>query len=404
MKIKVKLRVWVGLLFTMIVALAVIAAVYINRLKKDTSNILKDNYSSLEYCRNMLNALDVMANDSVRGIQYFANSLARQKDKATEPGEMQSTDSLYAKLGRLQSAGEHAGLDISMRRDINNIMLLNMRAIQNKSSHAADTAEYATFVIIVVGTTCFIIAFILLFNLPGNIANPIHELTNSIRQIAAHNYQERVHFEQHNEFGMLATSFNIMAEKLEEYSNSGLSRLLTEKKRIEALIDNMKDPVIGLDADNRVLFINNEAIRISGLSKEKVVGKEARDIALENDLVRNLVRDVINPSRVQEEKKQPLKIFADNKESYFEKEIIPIEITPTGENVAQPAGHVILLRNITPFKELDLAKTNFIATVSHELKTPIASIKMGLQLLDGKKNAQKKKDWCRASVKKRTDS
>jgi len=45
-------------------------------------------------------------------------------------------------------------------------------------------------------------------------------------------------------------------------------------------------------------------------------------------------------------------------------------------------GNVIVLRNITPFKELDFAKTNFIATVSHELKTPIASIKMSLQLLD----------------------
>lgn len=45
-------------------------------------------------------------------------------------------------------------------------------------------------------------------------------------------------------------------------------------------------------------------------------------------------------------------------------------------------GHVIILRNITKYKELDFAKTNFIATVSHEFKTPIASIKMSLQLLE----------------------
>ena len=43
-----------------------------------------------------------------------------------------------------------------------------------------------------------------------------------------------------------------------------------------------------------------------------------------------------------------------------------------------------MLRNITPFKELDLAKTNFMGTVSHEFKTPIASIQMGLQLLENK--------------------
>jgi len=77
-----------------------------------------------------------------------------------------------------------------------------------------------------------------------------------------------------------------------------------------------------------------------------------------------------------------LKIFADGKESYFEKEIIDINIIPTGEQQSQLIGHVIMLRNITLFKELDLAKTNFIGTVSHEFKTPISSMKMSLQLLE----------------------
>lgn len=77
-----------------------------------------------------------------------------------------------------------------------------------------------------------------------------------------------------------------------------------------------------------------------------------------------------------------MKIFADEKESYFEKEIIDINIIPTGEKQPQLIGHVIMLRNITLFKELDLAKTNFIGTVSHEFKTPISSMKMSLQLLE----------------------
>lgn len=77
-----------------------------------------------------------------------------------------------------------------------------------------------------------------------------------------------------------------------------------------------------------------------------------------------------------------MKIFADGKESYFEKEIVNIKIKPTGEEQINTIGDVIILRNITIFKELDFAKTNFIATVSHELKTPIASIKLSLQLLE----------------------
>ena len=84
-------------------------------------------------------------------------------------------------------------------------------------------------------------------------------------------------------------------------------------------------------------------------------------------------------------KKQPIKIYAEGKESYFEKETVNITITPTGEDKSIDIGNVIILRNITIYKELDFAKTNFLATVSHELKTPISSIQMSLQLLENKK-------------------
>jgi NtrC-family two-component system sensor histidine kinase KinB len=62
-------------------------------------------------------------------------------------------------------------------------------------------------------------------------------------------------------------------------------------------------------------------------------------------------------------------------------------IIPTGEQESKFIDQIIMLRNITPFKELDLAKANFMGTVSHEFKTPISSIKMGIQLMEMIKSA-----------------
>ncbi|MCH5684107.1 PAS domain-containing sensor histidine kinase [Niabella sp. W65] len=131
-----------------------------------------------------------------------------------------------------------------------------------------------------------------------------------------------------------------------------------------------------------MLFANDEALRLTGLQRDDLVGKNIQDMAVQNDLVRLIARAILQPGDLSGN--QPIKIYANRKESYFEKEIVDINITPTGESHSQFIGQVIILKNITPFKELDIAKTNFIATVSHELKTPISSIKMGLQLLGNK--------------------
>lgn len=380
MKIKTKLISGVGLLFVFILLLAAMSIFYVNALKRDTNNILVANYNTLEYSRNMLLALEQIPEDS-KALADFDKNLARQKVNVTEIGEEEATAHIIDHFNALKLNPEDGHLAPAIRKDIAELMRLNMEAIERKSSIAAATANSAIFWIPVTGAVCFIIAFILLVNLPGNIANPIKELTASIKQIAGQNYKERVHFESHSEFGELAQSFNTMAEKLEEYSESKLDKILKGKKRIEALINNMHDPVIGLDETRKVLFANDEALKIAGLSTENLIGKQIQDIAVTNDLVRDLIKDLINPG-LKEKTIEPVKIFADSKESYFEKEIIDINILPTGEQAAQLIGHVIMLRNITPFKELDLAKTNFIGTVSHEFKTPIAAIKMSLQLLE----------------------
>ena len=377
MKIKTKLNLGVGLLFLMIIILSLVSAYYIFSIKKDTENILKANYNTLEYSRNMLLSLEDITTNENKSSAVFEKNLKLQIANITEDGEDIVTNKLQKSFDNLNTNRDDVKVKNQIRQDIFEIMKLNMNAIKQKSDVAKRTAEKANLWIAVVGTLCFLIAFNLLVNLPNNIANPVKELTASIKEIANKNYKERVNFMNHNEYGDLAKSFNSMAQKLEEYSSSSLHKLTFEKKRLETLINNMHDPIIGLDNDGIILFVNDEALKIMGLKSEDVIGKSATTLASSNDLLKSLIVSELNNAKTL-----PMTIFADGKESYFEKEIVNITIKPTGEDKTIDIGDVIILRNITIFKELDFAKTNFIATVSHELKTPIASIKMSLQLLE----------------------
>ena len=377
MKIKTKLNLGVGLLFVLIIILSLLSSFHIYSIKRDTQNILKANYETLEYSRNMLLALDRIHDNKSKSIVVFEANLEKQLANITEIGEDKATYKLRDDFNQLRFHSVTDSLKYEIHQTIFQIMKLNMDAIKLKSDLAKRTSESANTWIIVIGTLCFLIAFNLLINLPNNIANPIKELTASIKEIANKNYSERVHFLDHNEYGDLARSFNTMAEKLQEYHSSNLYKLSFEKKRLETLINKMHDPIIGLDSQEIVVFVNDAALKIVGLKKEAVLGQSVATLAIQNDLIRSLIKNDASSQKIL-----PIKIFADGKESYFEKELVNITITPTGEEQTIFIGEVIILRNITVFKELDFAKTNFIATVSHELKTPISSIKLSLLLLE----------------------
>ena len=365
MKIKTKIRLGLLFLLAIIITLASTGSIYVNKLADISSAISKDNYESLEFTKNMIQALD--EGDSALAVKKFEQNLQAQEHNITEVGEKDATQEMR-EVFELYKSGKHDdNTEALLRSKILHVQDLNMQAIFRKNLAATTTTKRVFAYITILGTLCFLLSFVFVVNFPGMIANPIAELTTGIKAIANKDYKSRINFKTSDEFGQLANAFNEMARHLDEYQNSNLSQLLFEKKRIETIINNMKDAIIGVDENNIILFANSVAIQLLGSSESELVGKYAPDVALKNDLLRTLLTNG--------KKDELLKIYADNKENYFTKESIEIR------NEGQKIGEVIVLRNITKFQELDVAKTNFIATISHELKTPIASIKMSLKLL-----------------------
>lgn len=366
MRLKTKLTLGIGFLFLVIVVFGVFGIISIHRLKNDADKVLKNNYETLVYNNNMLKAMEHLRSDSL-ALRLFENNLVLQEKNITEPGEKEGTILVRQYFEQLRINRNDPIAQAGIRQSIQLINDLNQEAILHKNQNARDSAESAATWMTIIFTVLALIAFTLVVNFPGVISNPIRQLAAGISAIANKNYSRRIHLSQRDEFGDLANAFNIMAEKLDEYEHSNLARIKFEKSRIEAVINNMRDAIIGFDEKKQVLFLNSVAESLIGLREKDVVGKYAPDLALRNDLMRTLLQD---------EPRAELEIFADGKKSYFVNERIEVK------NEEVRIGEVIVLRNITPFHELDEAKTNFIATVSHELKTPISSIKMSARLLD----------------------
>lgn len=366
MRLKTKLSIGIGFLFAAILISGILGIFSIYQLKNDARLILEDNYETLVYSNNMLTLMDRVPFDSTV-LPAFEDNLSKQEVNITEAGEGLATAAVRNVFEQLKLDPSNDSLQTLIRRDLYKINTANQQAILRKNAVAEKNARrFSNYTMFIFGFLA-LVAFTLAVNFPGIISEPVKALSEGIKAIVNKDYSKRIRISQHDEFGELAQAFNSMAEKLDEYEHSNLAKIKFEKSRIDTIINQMNDGIIGLDENRNLLFLNKVAEKLLGLREMEIMGQYAPDIALNNDLMRSLLK--------QDSPNKELKIYADQKESYFHLDILNVT------NNDKVIGQVIVLRNITPFHELNEAKTNFIATISHELKTPIASIKMSAQLL-----------------------
>ncbi len=364
--IKSKIKLGIGVLFSLLLTVSIVAIVCINLLSSETENLLAANYNTIRYCSEMSRAVDDIG-ITPAALSIFESNLSLQENNITEPGERKITQQVRNYFEQIKKGDRDAVLFHKINEAIYDIYTLNQRALERKNTSALTTAANARLWLTILTSVLILISFTLVVNFPGYIANPIRLLTEGIRQIGEKNYDKRIMIDNKDEFGEMAAAFNQMAKKLYEYEHSNLSQLMFEKKRVETIINQMEDAVVGLDAERRILFINHKAEELFNLKQTEITGKYVPDIVLYNDLLRTVIQN--------DTKKKPLKIVIAKKESYFsvDNRIVYNE----GINI----GEVFTLKDITSYKELDISKTNLLATISHELKTPISAIKMSLKLV-----------------------
>ncbi|MBD1392031.1 HAMP domain-containing sensor histidine kinase [Mucilaginibacter glaciei] len=382
MKVRTKLRLGFGFLFLVVLFFGATALFYIRDISENAKGILKNNYETLSFAREMRTVLD--ENDlplKNPALFDFNRWLTMQEHNITEPGERQLTESLRKSASDLKTPSvNQQQTERKIRQTLRAIEQLNMQAIVRKNDNARKSVSRATLFLGLVGTFTFLVLFSFSVNFPGFIANPLRALLEGIREIGQGNYNKRLHFEQNDEFAEVAGAFNQMAARLNQWESSNLATVISEKRRIETIIDQMQDAIIGIDEKQEILFMNDAARKTLNITDDKVVGQNTETLTKSNDLLKTILK---NDSSIK-----PFKIVLDGRELHFQMQssdiIIPnLDDTKGALQLAsRSAGKVYILKNITEFKERDEAKTNFIATISHELKTPIASIKMSLKLLN----------------------
>lgn len=413
LRLRTKIRLVLLTLFAVVTLLGMLGGYFVQRTSTQTILRIQENYQAINYTRGMSQAINDMVmtisleNSSPsyrrqelrKATDNFTVNLNMQSSKVTAPEEIEIMVQLKKDYEtfkeRLQqiAATKEVPIDLYMQKQyiqdlLQSVHNLNDKMIRLQMADASRIADKVAIGMIILGMFFFIFALIALYYFPSYVADPIQSMTESIRQIAQKNYQERIAIESGDEIGEMAKSFNLMAEKLEEYENINMSQVLSEKKRTETIVSRMNEAIIGLDDNKNILFANPPALELLGVPESNLIGQSARQLGRQHQLLQNLLKEVLNNEVKTNCTFPAISLDKDGKRQYFNKDVLRIESPTDDQDAPTSVGYVIILKNVTELKEQDLAKTNFMATLSHELKTPIAAIDMSVKLLEDERIGQ----------------
>ena len=215
--------------------------------------------------------------------------------------------------------------------------------------------------VLLVGLAIVLIASVLAYFLSRLISKPIEEMKKGADKFADGDLDHRLHEPHIDEFSGLADAMNHMAMQLKER----IETVKNQRNEYEAVLSSMSEGVIGIDREERILNINQAAMDILELSRPNSQGRSIQEVIRVPDFHRFISQVVSSPE--QEEGDFELYNLGNR--------IINTKSAPLRDSSDKRMGTLIVLKDVTQVRHLENVRKDFVANVSHEIKTPLTAIK-----------------------------
>ena len=389
----------------------VISVVIVSYLGSHSQSILKDNYRSVLAAQRMKEAIErmdsatlfIVAGHADKGIEQarknrglFEAELKVQEANITEPGEQEITEQLRAAWAEYQAefddfqkipsreAAEQryfAKLESSFYRvksAADQILAVNQDTMVRKSDQVLRTAERMNAVIIAVALAALVVGLLVSSLLTRRMLQPLAELSAATRRLGEGHFEARAKVRGGDELAFLAHDFNAMAVRLEEYRKSSLGELLQAHLSMQSAIDSLPDPVIIFSVGGDLQNVNRAADTLLGLAVEAGVKEPLKRIHESVRTVLDRVRSHVLGGkgayvpRGFEDAVQLPSLMGDR---YF----LP-RGAPVYETRGVVVGATVILQDVTRLRRFEELKNDLVATVAHEFRTPLTSLRMAVHL------------------------
>jgi signal transduction histidine kinase len=259
------------------------------------------------------------------------------------------------------------------------VLQINQGAMHHRAEVARRTGQWTISVVSAVAVGALVVGALASIVLTQRLLRPLSLLTLAVNRLGQRDFAARALVTSRDEIGQLASQFNLMAEHLQEYRESSLGELLLAQRASQATIDSIPDPVIVLNADGNILNANVEA---DSLWRNNGLDGDIKTIVTLPPAVRSTLeraRDQVLGGRGP--------YFPSGFEDAFD---VPgssghrwflLRATPVYEDEGKITGVTAILQDVTKLRRLDELKNNLVATVAHEFRTPLTSLRMAVHLL-----------------------